>query len=53
MRRANKLHAAYTLILGEEELASGKAQLKNMSDGSQSQVDLVGLADILLQRLQG
>ncbi|NOY12196.1 MAG: histidine--tRNA ligase, partial [Deltaproteobacteria bacterium] len=28
LRRSNKLHAAYTLIIGEEELTSGQAQQK-------------------------
>jgi len=48
MRRANKLQAAYTLILGEEELSSGQAQLKNMADSSQATV----LLDDLVATLQ-
>jgi len=40
MRRANKLNATFTLILGEEELESGQAQLKNMSDSQQLMIDL-------------
>jgi len=32
---ANKLGARYTLILGEDELASGKYALKNMATGQQ------------------
>jgi len=51
MRRANKLNAAFTLILGEEELLSGQAQLKNMSDSSQSSVALEGLAEELQKKL--
>jgi histidyl-tRNA synthetase len=45
MRRANKLGARYALILGEEELQTGRAQLKNMSDGSQQEVVLETLAE--------
>jgi len=45
MRRANKLNAVFTLILGEEELESGRAQLKNMSDSSQSLIDLETLVE--------
>ncbi len=45
MRRANKLNAAYTLILGEEELTTGRAQLKNMLTSSQTEVDLSSLVD--------
>ena len=47
MRRANKLQAEYTLILGEDEVQSGKAQLKNMSDSSQLEVELERLGDVL------
>jgi len=51
MRRANKLNAAYTLILGEEELRNGEAQLKNMADSSQQTVALSSLAEILTRKL--
>ncbi len=51
MRRANKLNAAFTLILGEDELQSGRAQLKNMADSSQSPVELENLADELKKKL--
>ena len=51
MRRANKLAAAYTLIIGEDELASGQAQLKKMIDSSQSTVKLSDLAETLLAEL--
>ncbi len=40
MKYANKLNAAYTLILGDSEVESGKAQLRNMQDGTQTEVDL-------------
>ncbi len=40
MKYANKLRAAYTLILGGDEVASGRAQLRNMADGSQREVTL-------------
>jgi histidyl-tRNA synthetase len=40
MRRANKLGARQVLIIGEEELALGSAQLKNMADGSQQSISL-------------
>ena len=51
MRRANKLNANLTLILGEQELQSGEAQLKNMSDGSQSTVALKTLFATLVEKL--
>jgi histidyl-tRNA synthetase len=34
--RANKLGAAWTLIIGEDEVAAGAYQLKDMASGSQS-----------------
>ena len=51
MRRANKLNARFTLILGEEELRSGSAELKDMDQSSQCQVALDGLEQELLSRL--
>jgi len=40
MKYANKLAARFTLVLGENELQSGKAKLKNMDDGGEREVDL-------------
>jgi histidyl-tRNA synthetase len=40
MKYANKLSAAYTLILGDSEVESGRAQLRNMQDGTQTEVEL-------------
>ena len=40
MKYANKLGAEYTLILGDTEVESGKAQLRNMQDGTQTEVTL-------------
>jgi histidyl-tRNA synthetase len=40
MRRADKLSCRYTLIIGETELVSGKAPLKEMATGSQTDVPL-------------
>ncbi|WP_033423561.1 histidine--tRNA ligase [Geopsychrobacter electrodiphilus] len=40
MRRANKLAARYTLILGEQELVSGEAELKDMDQSSQQKIRL-------------
>ena len=50
MRRANKLNAAFTLILGEEELQSGQAQLKDMAASSQSTVELDTLVAMLTKK---
>ena len=40
MKYANKLGADYTLIIGDGEIESGKAQLRNMQSGEQTEVEL-------------
>ena len=45
MRRADKLGARLVLILGEDELAAGRAQLRNMDAGTQQDVSLDALQD--------
>ena len=40
MKYANKIGAEYTLIIGDSEIDAGKAQLKNMADGTQREVEL-------------
>jgi len=40
MRTADRIHAKYVLILGDNELESGTAVLKDMSDGSQKTLRL-------------
>jgi len=40
MRRADKLKARYTLILGEDELKRGKAVLRNMGTQSQEEISI-------------
>ena len=45
MKYADKIGAKYTLILGDDELAAGKAQLRSMADSEQSEIalcDVVG-----------
>ena len=40
MKYANKIGAAFTLVLGDEELAAGKAKIKNMKTGEQKSISL-------------
>ena len=40
MKYANKIGAEYTLIIGDSEIDAGVAQLKNMADGTQNEVNL-------------
>lgn len=50
MKYANKIGAKYVMILGEEEVRTGKAKLKNMSQPQEIEVslsDLKNIADIV------
>ncbi|MBE6835643.1 MAG: histidine--tRNA ligase [Ruminococcaceae bacterium] len=40
MKYANKIGAAYTVVLGESELESGEIKLKNMEDGTEREMKL-------------
>ena len=43
MKYADKIGAKYTLIIGDDELAAGKAQLRSMADSEQTEI---ALADV-------
>jgi histidyl-tRNA synthetase len=47
MQRANKLDARAALIIGDDELAKGVAQLKDLDSGAQREVSLDALVDAL------
>ena len=47
MKYADKIGASYTLILGDNELATGKAQLKNMYNSTQKEIDINGIYEAL------
>ncbi len=53
LKRADKIRARYALIVGEDEIQQGKAQLRNMDDGSQQEISLADsvatLSDLLKQ----
>lgn len=49
MKYANKIGAKNTVILGADELANGKANIKNMETGEQVEVDLDKIADYFLK----
>jgi histidyl-tRNA synthetase len=50
LRRANKLGAAFALVLGERELAAGKVALKDMHGGEQEEVSLDEVVGYLQRR---
>lgn len=47
LRRAHKLEARRVLILGEEELASGRAPLRDMVQAAQVEVELAQLEQVM------
>jgi histidyl-tRNA synthetase len=52
LRRANKLGAAFTVMLGERELATGKVALKDMQGGDQEEIPLDEVITHLQRRAQ-
>ena len=51
MKFADKIGAEFSLVLGDDELSTGKAVLKNMKDGEKREIDLVNLSDSLFKML--
>jgi histidyl-tRNA synthetase len=51
MKRADKLGARYSLIIGDDELTKGVAPLRNMSDGEQTDVDFCN-TDLILSSVK-
>ena len=49
-KTANRLQAAYTVILGSQEMAAGKAQVKDMESGEQIEMDVEKVRRYLLER---
>lgn len=45
MKYANKINSEFTVVIGDNELESGKAVLKSMSDGEQTEVEIGSFAD--------
>lgn len=53
MRKADSLGANYVLILGEDELKSGRAVLKNMKDNEQNEIAWESLLAEMRIRMKG
>ena len=47
MKYADKLGAEYTMVLGDNEIETGEANVKNMATGEQTAVKLTELAGFL------
>jgi len=53
MRRADKLKARYSVVIGENEVAAGRATFKRMADGLQADAALtVGEIQVLIGKLE-
>lgn len=50
MKYANKIGAKNTVILGSDELTNNKAQIKNMENGEQTEVELHKIADYFIKK---
>ena len=48
MKYADKIGAAFHLVLGDNELESGKATLKNMASGDTKEISLDNICDELI-----
>lgn len=48
MKYANKIGAEYVIVLGDDEINSGQANIKNMETGEQIPVTLSGLTDYFI-----
>ena len=51
MKYADKIGARYTMVLGDNEIEQGKANLKNMDNGEVTEVELENLAEDFMQFL--
>ena len=52
MKRANRLGAPHVLIIGDQELAAGKAILRNMETKEQIQVPIDTMVEKILSVLK-
>ena len=52
MKYANKIGAKFTLVLGDNEVESGKASLKNMSNSSEREIKLNELTEELGEEIR-
>jgi len=52
MKYADKTGAGYTVIIGDSELESGKAQLKDMKNSTQTETELDKIVDYILNEVR-
>lgn len=51
MKYANKINAKFVVVLGEEEINSSRIKVKNMSNGSEEEIDLAELTLYIKDRI--
>ncbi len=51
MKYADKIGAKYTMVLGDNEIAEGKANIKNMDTGNTTEMQLADLAENFMEFL--
>lgn len=51
MKFADKIGAKYTMVLGDDEIASGKAKIKNMDSGEATEMELAEIAENFMEFL--
>ncbi len=49
MKYANKIGAAYTVVLGDSEIEAGVAKVKNMEDGSETEMNIDDIAEEIMR----
>ena len=49
MKYANKIGAAYTVVLGDSEIEAGVAKVKNMADGSETEMNIDSIAEEIMR----
>lgn len=49
MKYANKIGAAYTVVLGDSEIEAGVAKVKNMADGSETEMKIDDVAEEIMR----
>ena len=52
LRRAEKLRARLVLVLGDSELASGRAALRDMDSREETEIGLADLAAAVIRRTE-
>ena len=49
MKYANKIGAAYTVVLGDSEIETGVAKVKNMADGTETEMNIDDIAEEIMR----